>query len=196
MNTYHISFLDHPDWSGVPAVELQHMSWLPPCAVAARAQAACCGDSLHIRMEADERMIRAEHRGVLDAVCEDSCLEFFLAPLPGDRRYFNFELNPLGTLYLGFGAERPTRVRQIVKDPEMFYIRPFTTDRGWGVSFEIPLPFLRLYMPEASFSGTMNANFYKCGDKTVTPHYLAWSPLRCPQPDFHRRDDFGTLIFS
>lgn len=88
---------------------------------------------------------------------------------------------------LGFGAERPTRVRQIVKKPEeLFRAKPFTTAGGWGIAFQVPFSFVRLYFPEFA-PGESAGNFYKCGDQTPTPHFLAWAPLSSPTPDFHRR---------
>ncbi len=40
------------------------------------------------------------------------------------------------------------------------------------------------------------ANFYKCGDETAVPHYGAWSPIDTPQPDFHRPEFFGEVVFG
>lgn len=194
---YTVVRMNTPDWEKVCAVELRHMGWLPPCPVAARAQACHDGESLWVRMEAEEFPVRATLTGVLDQVCDDSCLEFFFAPDPGDRRYFNFEFNPLGALNLGFGAERATRVRQIVKRPaELFRPEPFHTDKGWGIVFRIPADFIRLYLPGFALTGEGAGNFYKCGDKTETPHYLAWAPLTSAAPDYHRRQDFGCLRFA
>lgn len=192
---YAVKRMDTPDWSVVPAVELRHTGWLEPCPIEAKAQ--LCWDraeTLWVRLEAKEAPIRATLTGKLDPVCSDSCLEFFLAPWPEDARYFNFEFNPLGTLYLGYGAERSSRVRQIVKDPEgIFAPAPYLTEDGWGIVFRVPLSFLRVYDPAFSFGTELHANFYKCGDLTETPHYLAWSPLSCDTPDYHRRQDFGVL---
>ncbi len=196
MVKYVISRVQAPEWEKIPAAELRHTGWLPPSGVSAKAQACHDGGTLYLRMEAVEANIRATLRDPLDMVCNDSCLEFFFAPSVNDRRYFNFECNPLGTLYLGFGAERETRVRQIVPDPGIFHIAPFFTEAGWGVSMSIPLAFLQLYVPDFTFSGPAAANFYKCGDLTETPHYLAWSPLSCSQPDYHRRAEFGQIIFA
>ena len=41
----------------------------------------------------------------------------------------------------------------------------------------------------------MRANFYKCGDKTLQPHFLSWSPIHSEKPDFHRPEDFGIINF-
>ena len=195
VSTYFVPRTDGPDWSGPERVSLAHTGWLPPCPVAARFQACHDGLNLYLRMEAEESPVCATLAGPLDQVCRDSCLEFFFAP-DGGERYFNFELNPLGTLCLGFGAERPARVRQVPNDPGRFQIEPFTAPKGWGVTFAVPADFVRLYFPGFAFSGEAAANFYKCGDETPTPHYLTWSPLTSPAPDFHRRQDFGRLIFE
>ena len=194
---YTVVRMKNPDWACVPPVTLTHTPWLTPCAVEARAQACHDGENLFVRMEAQESAVRATLTGPLEQVCNDICLEFFFAPLAGDRRYFNFEWNPLGTLYLGFGAERNTRVRQIVKSAqELFAPRTFETDGGWGIEFVIPASFIRLYMPEFALSGEAACNFYKCGDKTEIRHYLAWAPLSSEKPDYHRRWDFGMLVFE
>lgn len=185
-----------PDWAQIPSVAMVDTGWCSPCPVAAKAQLCHDGKNLYVRLEAEESDIRATLSGPLDPVCTDSCLEFFFAPMPEDSRYFNFEYNPLGTIYLGFGAERATRVRQIVSQPDLFHARPFHTEKGWGITYVIPASFISLYMPNFSFTGIAAGNFYKCGDKTSVPHYLAWSPLHCDTPDYHCREDFGTLIFE
>lgn len=194
---YTVPFQPVPDWDRIPAVELRHTGWLEPCDISAKAQLCHDGENLWVRMQAGERAVRATLTGKLDQVCEDSCLEFFFAPKPGDPRYFNFEFNPLGTLYLGFGAQRATRVRQIVKKPEeLFAPQSFRTEAGWGILFKIPASYLGLYFPGYAFKGEAACNFYKCGDKTEIPHYLAWSPLTSSVPDYHRRQDFGGLSFE
>ena len=183
------------DWSVPARVALRHTGWLPPCPAAAWFQACHDGERLYLRLEAEEAPIRATLTGPLAQVCRDSCLEFFFAP-QGGARYFNFEFNPLGTLCLGFGETRPKRVRQVPGDLAQFQIEPFATPGGWGLSFAVPTEFVRLYFPGFALSGEAAANFYKCGDDTETPHYLAWSPLTSPVPDFHRPQDFGRLIFE
>lgn len=186
-----------PDWRAVPSVTLTHAPWLTPCDIAAQAQVCHDGERIHVRMQAKERAVRATLTGPLEQVCDDSCLEFFFAPLAGDGRYFNFEWNRLGTLYLGFGAERHTRVRQIVRDADgLFAPAPFDTEDGWGIEFVLPVSFIRLYMPAFALPCEAACNFYKCGDRTEIPHYLAWSPLTSDRPDFHRRQDFGTIVFE
>ncbi len=192
---YTIRRMNTPDWNVVPAVELVHQPWLAPCDIAAKAQACHDGEKIVVRMEAKEKNIRSTLTGPLEQVCNDSCLEFFFAP-DGGARYFNFEWNPLGTLYLGFGAERETRVRLTVGDKDaLFAPKPFETDEGWGIEFVIPASFIRLFFPTFDMRRA-RGNFYKCGDLTETPHYLAWSDLSSEKPDYHRYRDFGELVFD
>ena len=192
---YKVHKVEIPNWETIPEATLRHAPWRTPNSVEARAQLCHNGQVLFLRMEAKETDILARLTGPLDQVCNDSCLEFFFAPMQADARYLNFEVNPLGNVYLGFGAERATRVRQIVKDPAPFRTETFRPENGWGFVMEIPLSFIRLYFPEAGLNGTAACNFYKCGDETVSPHYLAWSPLTSEKPDYHRRWDFGTIEF-
>ena len=192
-----VARMAEPDWTRVPVAKLTHQPWLSPCGVEAQAQVCHDGERLHVRMTAKESAVRATLTGATDMVCEDSCLEFFFAPDPADKRYFNFEWNPLGTLYLGFGAERGSRVRQLVRvKDELFAPKPFRTADGWGIEFVVPASFIALYFPGFALRGEAAGNFYKCGDRTEKPHYLAWAKLTCDHPDYHRRQDFGTLRFG
>lgn len=194
---YEAPYMDFPAWDQIPKVELKHTGWLTPCPVQAWAQLCHDADYLYVRMEAQEANVRATLQDPLDQVCNDSCMEFFLAPDGEDDRYLNFEWNPLGNLYLGFGAARPTRVRQIVKKPwELFAPMTFRSEGGWGIRYRIPKTFLTMYYPNLDFTKPMACNFYKCGDETETPHYLSWSPMTCETPNFHRRGDFGTLLLK
>ena len=44
MSTYTILYQTQPDWSVIPAVELQETGWLAPAAISARAQ--LCHDGM------------------------------------------------------------------------------------------------------------------------------------------------------
>lgn len=197
--TYTLRRIDRAtlDWTSIPTLTLTHCPWLTPAPVGAYAQACHDGENIYVRMQADEVNIRAELTHELDMICEDSCLEFFLAPDAADVRYLNFEWNLNGALYLGFGARGETRVRQIVQDREaLFMPRPFRTATGWGVEYRIPASFIAMYFPGFELSGESHANFYKCGDKTVQPHYLAWNIPQTVVPKFHTREAFGRVVFE
>lgn len=194
---YIVKKVSAPCWKEIEAVELAHQPWLPACDVGARAQLCHDGENLHVRMQAKEQNIRATLTGPLDQVCNDSCMEFFFAPKTNDCRYFNFEWNKLCNAYVGFGGERKTRVRQILKNPQAtFAPESCDTPDGWAIEYRIPSSFIQMYVPDFAFEGEAACNFYKCGDMTEIPHYLAWAPLSSEKPDYHRRWDFGTLVFE
>ena len=194
---YKIYKTEKPDWDKIEGVKLNHTQWLPATDIKAFAKMAYNDEKLFIRLEAEEKNIREELTGPYEMVCNDSCLEFFFAPDPKDDRYLNFEWNPKGTLYLGFGIDRILRSRQLVDNAEKHFCpKPFRTENGWGVEFEIPCSFIKLYFPDFTPLGESHGNFYKCGDETIVPHYLSWSDMTGANPDFHRKCDFGIIKYE
>ena len=185
-----------PEWNAVPQLEVDQVLWKPDCGI--RAFGQFCHDSrnLYVRLRAAEKHIRAEYTAPLSPVCQDSCLEFFFMP-EGEDRYFNFEINPNACLYIGFGHGRGDSTALYRKDlPQLFGLRAERTADGWEASYRIPLSFLRLFWPDFTFTGTLRANVYKCGDLTENEHYLSWNPVFSETPDFHRPQDFGIMRFE
>ena len=197
MNSYTLKKVNGaPNWDAIEALNID-IPYRHETDVQAWAKLCWDETGIHVNLRAKEENIRCQELEPLSPICEDSCLEFFFAPLADDKRYFNFEWNLLGALYLGFGAERNTRVRQIVKDVnELFAPNCFKTAEGWGVEFKIPASYIQLYMPEFKLEGEAACNFYKCGDKTDVKHYLAWASLSSEKPDYHRRQDFAKIVFE
>ena len=174
------------------------MLWEPDCGVCME-QKLCYDDSaLDVFQRAWESDIRAECSAPLSPVHEDSCMEFFFS-LTDDGRYVNFEINPNACMELGFGPNRRERVRLCHKSEQETF-RPVCTRTpdGWTAEYRIPLSFLRILYPEFSLrSGvSFRANCYKCGDKTVHPHFLAWNAVETAAPDFHRPEFFGKMILA
>src|SRR5688572_16360107 len=67
------------------------------------------GTSLYIQFHvAADRFVRSIHTAYQDAVCQDSCVEFFVQPKP-EGGYFNFELNCGGAMLLMY-IEDPTLI--------------------------------------------------------------------------------------
>ena len=187
-----------PAWEHIPALEVAEVQWLPVADIRMTAQICYDDGGIYVRQRAWEKNFRMEVTEPLGAVCQDSCMEFFFSPAC-DTRYFNIECNPIGNTYFGFGAQRETRARLILKDTKA--LLSLETERhpdGWEVRYHIPLDFIRLFYPEFSLTTgrRFTANCYKCGDKTETPHYLAWNPITASMPDFHRPCDFGQMILE
>ena len=53
------------------------------------------------------------------------------------------------------------------------------------------IPFSLLGLDKAP--KTLRANFYKCGDNCDKTHFLSWSPIALPTPNFHCPEFFGSI---
>lgn len=188
-----------PDWTRAEAAPIDRYLWLPKTDIYGTARLLYDAKAIYVRLEAAEQNIRSVYQGNYDMVCEDSCLEFFLCPAAGDRRYFNMEVNPNGAYYLGFGFNNSDNIRLTVADGrKLFGMKTLVSPGGWAVEYKIPLTFLKTFFPFLRLKKglELRGNFYKCGDLTQTPHYIAWNEVKCEFPDFHNPDYFGKLIFA
>jgi len=184
-----------PDWETIPALQVDERPWTPETDIRMIHQICYDENGLYIHQRAWETEIRAEYTGQLDQVCEDSCMEFFISPVPEDGRYFNIEFNPNGCVYLGFGSGRNGGVRLVNDIKTVFCVKTARLEDGWEIYYTIPLSFLKLFYPGYTLEAgrVFTANCYKCGDKTVAPHYLLWNPSTSETPDYHRPQDFGCM---
>ncbi len=159
----------------------------------------------------EDRYVCCRHRRFQDPVCQDSCVEVFLQPRPG-QGYFNFEMNCGGALLASLvtdhtrtagGLAAFTRLRgehgrQVAIHTTLpRYIDPeLETPVDWELAFFIPLAVLEAYLgPLGPLPGQeWRANFYKCADRSSHPHWAAWSPVAAL--NFHLPDCFGRLRFA
>ena len=184
------------DWDDIPTLDLDSILWEPDQGVRASGQLCYDDENLYVHLMAVETDIRAENTEPLSPVCQDSCLEFFFQP-EGETRYFNFEINPNGCLYIGFGHGRADSTALYRGDMQEFFdIQADRTNDGWEVYYRIPVVFLQVFYPDYTFSGSLRANVYKCGDLTDHKHYLSWNPVKSEKPDYHRPEDFGRMPFE
>jgi hypothetical protein len=165
--------------------------------------------AIHLMFRVEDRFVRAVAPEDQGNVWEDSCVEFFFTPDSDlSTGYFNLEINCGGTLLFHFqpgagrdkiviprrecaGIWREHSLPSIV-DPEIQ--EPVT----WTVAYGLPLALLKKYcravMPAPGV--VWRANFYKCADRTSHPHWLTWSPVDFPKPNFHLPRSFGILEFQ
>ena len=134
---------------------------------------------------------------------EDSCVEVFLQD-PDGSAYYNFEINPLGKILACEGASREGRTPRPAEEMEEI-LRFAQNDcpageqdreglQNWRVC--VVIPFHLIGVDPENLPHSLRANFYKCGDKTAHPHFLSWSPIGVPAPDFHRPEFFGELVLA
>lgn len=148
---------------------------------------------IFVQLETDENPILARCREQNSAVCCDSCMEFFFRPNENDPRYFNFEFNAFGTMYLGVRTSRYDPVHPD-KDKKFFNVKSHVDDKKWVLQFEIPFEYIDEVF--GGHSKTMYGNLYKCGDETETTHYVTYYPVKTENPDYHRPEYFGEFVLE
>ena len=74
--------------------------------------------------------------------------------------------------------------------------KPVRPTEAWELALSLPYTLFQGTVLSPKPGDTMHGNFYKCGDELPEPHFLSWHPIHTPQPDFHRPDWFGELIFD
>lgn len=151
-------------------------------------------EGIFVHLYAEEQFIRATVTEDNGPVYKDSCLEFFFCPMPGvSDSYFNFEVNPLGALYVGFsskGTREDSKPIDYSEFKEIIGVKVNRKENSWDVSYKVPYKLIQRYMPEFAKAehGCISANFYKCGDETKYPHFAVWNhidPQVVTKPDFH-----------
>lgn len=164
---------------------------------------------VYIIFKVQDHYVRSIANTINGRIWEDSCVEFFFAPdVQKPLAYFNLEINCGGFPLFHFkdpavpGAPLPSvdDIKKIeiahsmpsVVDPEI------TTPQTWTLEYRIPVEMLQRYasVTRPVKGAQWKANFYKCGDKTSNPHWLTWSVVQHPTPNFHLPEYFGTLNFK
>ncbi len=188
---------------------IDHANWVEaPSNIAVRFAIAHSDQYIYVKYEVKEPSIRAFY--TKDHECrpfEDSCVEFFVSLDESPAHYYNIESNCIGALQFKSGtSDRNSRVRY--GDDITSQIKRYSTlpqDKAieaqernveWSLIMAIPVTLLGRDA-SSTLSGTEGfANFYKCGDKLPTPHFLSWSAVEIPNPDFHQPNFFGKIIFE
>jgi len=159
-------------------------------------------DSLFIRFFVRGNMLKAVYSEDQSPVHKDSCVEFF-CKVPSSDYYFNFEFNCIGTCSASRRKSRTEDVQRLTA-AELLTIKRFSSIgrkafkemQGmfeWELTVEIPLTLIGI--DSAAMPKQLMANFYKCADDTISPHYVSWNPIKSEMPEFHRPDCFGVLEF-
>lgn len=202
---------DKPAWKNAPVAELtHHMGDRPAHFPKTQAKVLYDDQALYVIFRVEDRYVRAVAKQHDDIVCRDSCVEFFFVPgTDVTRGYFNLEMNCGGTMLFHFqvvprkdsvalAAEDLERIRVAHTLPKR--VEPeITQPTTWVVEYRLPLDILPKYRKDIAKPGPgvkWRANFFKCADGSSHPHWLTWSKVENPFPDFHLPQFFGTLEFE
>lgn len=198
-------FEDSNFWKEIPELSIINYLWINnnyrPKVVAK----LCYSDShLFTYFKVCETEITARFTKINDPVHKDSCVEFFVDLFPNETdKYFNFEINPLGTIHVGYG-EVGSRIRLTEEDIKLIEInstltKPVVGNYGqayWEVFYKIPISLFEKYYGMNFIAEDAKGNFYKCGDESKFEHYGVWNYIDSVKPNFHLPKYFGDLIFE
>lgn len=163
-------------------------------------QMAHDNQSIFIHYSVQEEFVKAQYVRTNEAVWEDSCVEFFVS-FDGKVNYYNIEFNVLGTGLIGAGS-RIKEDRTRLEPETTAKIQTATTvinvdgKKKWNIILVIPTAVFVNDKIENLAGATAYGNFYKCGDGLPTPHFLSWSKIEHPTPNFHLPDFFGEIVFE
>ena len=188
------------EWNTIACVNWAEFPYQPEV----KFRAAHTGDAILLHYQVTEASVRAVALTDDGRVWEDACVEFFLSP-EGNDFYYNFECNCATKLLLHggpAGGERPTASEEVLKSVKRWSslgAEPFEERVGectWEVALVIPASAIFRHDITDLNGKAMRANFYKCGDKLQTPHFLSWAPIDLPKPKFHCPEFFGEIKFE
>jgi hypothetical protein len=201
---------DKPPWRDIPSEPIRnYMGEKPDHVPKTEVKIAYEPVAIYVMFRVEDRYVRAIAAEHQDSVCGDSCVEFFFTPGSDvSKGYFNLEMNCGGTMLFHFNSgskegrveipksdcDKIARTHSLprIVDPE---IQESVT---WTVGYSIPIALLRTYCQVSTPKphALWRANFYKCADNTSHRHWLTWTPVDHPKPNFHLPQSFGVLEFE
>ena len=155
--------------------------------------------NLYIRYFVKGNSLKALYETDGAPVYQDSCVEFFMKRV-NDPNYYNFEFNCIGTCDAARRTSRDIKTslsqeeyKSIIRLPSVRR-RAFEEIKGihtWNLIVVIPLKLMGL--DPSNLPEKILGNFYKCADETMNPHFVSWSPIDLPEPNFHCPEFFGEI---
>lgn len=153
-------------------------------------------DTLLVLFDVTEPQILADCTQINDHVCDDSCVELFLQNPAISQEYVNFEFSASGACHVARGLRRQDRVLYSSYILEKLEVKVSRFEGSWRLYCCIPLCDYGLLRPGDYNGQILKANMYKCGDKLRQPHYLSWTRIDTPRPDFHCPEFFGEFVLE
>jgi hypothetical protein len=199
-----------PQWQDIKEININNrMGDKPLFTPTVKAKMMYDNENLYLIFLVNDRYVHCQVTEINGPVYEEPAVEFFFSPDPDKPNwYFNLEINCGGTPLMHyndfsgktFNPLDPDDIKKIViahslpkvVDPEI--TQPVT----WTIEYKIPLKMVAKYSkiknPESGIE--WRANFYKIKEKGSNIHFLTWSVVDNPIPDFHIPPFFGTIKFE
>lgn len=194
MNTVEIMFSENLTFSKNSTLKINNYKWMDN-GYKPDVEVFLCHDnkSIKVKFISFESNITINESNDNGRIWCDSCVELFLQPFDNDARYINFEINPIGAMIMSIGQDRYSRETLVYKYKDGLNLKTEIYKDKWVV--EITIDFASLnQIYDTNQKIKPRANFYKCGDETLQPHYGMWNDITLDKPDFHQPGYFGVLV--
>jgi hypothetical protein len=201
---------DAPQWRKIKAIDIaNYMGEIPKLKPKVQAKMMYGKDAIYLIYRVrgfDIHCLTHEYNG---PVWHDNAVEFFFSPDTSfPKSYFNLEINCCGIPYMGYyNSFKNESVIIDTNDIKKIIIKHSLPERieseingpvEWTIYFEIPFDILMKYskviLPKPRV--IWRANFYQIADRGTNPHYMTWSFVDNPTPNFHLPQYFGRLVFQ
>ncbi len=204
--TIHNAASFSPDWQAITAITINNFPWYQAGAKQdTQVKLIANNDTLFIQIIAQDNYSYAKQTELNHMlICQDSCVEFFFSPsgVLGSS-YVNLEVNCCGTLHLAYGAGRDKRQFISLEAASLIQCKSSISspvklesedDKEWTIEIALPFAAIEQLTGESGNKDKWFANFYRCGGRTE-PQYAVWHDINVPEPDYHRPEHFGKLVF-
>ena len=202
METYTIRRLKEKNFSGIEKAYIDKLLWGGTYRPECFAQLVFVeGEGFYAKMSVKESEPLTTYRAgdFSDDVCDDSCMEWFIDFLPGNKNgYINFEGTAVAAMNCGVGKDRNARIPINEMIGELPELQAGRDGDFWWIEFFVSLDVIKKVFGDVEFTSgaEYRGNFYKCGELTEDPSYLAWSYIDLPGPDYHCPEFFGKFIME
>jgi hypothetical protein len=199
-----------PVWEKVPVLEITHyMGNKPSFLPSTFAKLLYDDENIYGIFLVKDKFVHCLVQETNGHVSGDSCVEFFFSPDASKPLfYFNLEINCGGVPLMQY-VTLPRKEYVFLDEVEINKVEiahslprkvltEIEEDTTWTIEFKLPLNVLVQYAPisHPQKGVKWKANFYKTASTTSNPHYLTWSHVDNPRPDFHLPQFFGVLEFN
>jgi hypothetical protein len=214
---------DKPQWHNIQSLEIKNrMGDKPRFTPQVKAKMMYDDQNLYVIFRVNDKYVKSVVKKINGPVYEEPAVEFFFSPdTEFPNKYFNLEINCIGTPLMHFNnfekinegktvkTSTPLNDSDIVKiEIAHAFSSPFDTltqvvDKEitepvtWTLEYRIPLNMLEKYskIVHPTPGIEWKANFYNIAEQGSNIHFLTWSPVNNPIPNFHLPPFFGTITF-
>ena len=198
------------EWKKVKPVDISnYMGIVPAFKPGAQAKMMYDKENIYVIFRVKDKFVRCITNKINGPVWQDSAVEFFFSPdTAKPLLYFNLETNCGGTALLHYNVIPRRESKRLTEDEirqvEMAHSLPelidpeIKDDVTWTLEYRIPLALLEKYssVTRPGKGVVWKANFYKIAEVSSNPHYITWSKIDKPKPDFHVPQAFGFIKFE